>query len=112
MRAIFARVVVPDVTFRLTVEQDSLPPMPRTPEVERLERMAIEAAAEIGFSVKGAKTGGAADGSICASEGLPVLDGLGPVGGNDHSPNEYILKSSIVPRTALLAELIARICQS
>lgn len=112
VRAIFARAVVPDVTFRLHVEEDSLPPMPRTAEVERLERMAIDIATELGFPLKGAKTGGAADGSICASEGLPVLDGLGPVGGLDHSPNEYILKSSIVPRTALLAELIARICQS
>jgi glutamate carboxypeptidase len=40
--------------------------------------------------------------------GLPALDGLGPVGGLDHSPSEYILVSSIVPRTALLALLMLR----
>jgi len=38
-----------------------------------------------------------------------VLDGLGPIGGLDHSPDEYILLSSIVPRTALLAKLIMAI---
>jgi glutamate carboxypeptidase len=40
--------------------------------------------------------------------GLPVLDGLAPIGGLDHSPREYILVSSIVPRTALLALLMLR----
>jgi glutamate carboxypeptidase len=38
-----------------------------------------------------------------------VLDGLGPVGGNDHSPREYIDIDSIVPRTALLALLMTRV---
>ena len=41
--------------------------------------------------------------------GVPVLDGLGPVGGLDHSPREYISKASIVPRTALLALLMRRL---
>ena len=31
----------------------------------------------------------------------PSLDGLGPIGGNDHSPAEYLEVDSIVPRTAL-----------
>ena len=47
---------------------------------------------------------------------LPLLvltsdDGLAPVGGLDHSPREYILVSSIVPRTALLALLMLRAAQ-
>jgi len=37
------------------------------------------------------------------------LDGLGPIGGLDHGPDEYILRSSIVPRTALLAKLMQAI---
>jgi acetylornithine deacetylase/succinyl-diaminopimelate desuccinylase-like protein len=41
-----------------------------------------------------------------AEGGVPALDGLGPVGGLDHGPDEYIFKSSFVPRTALLARLI------
>jgi glutamate carboxypeptidase len=42
---------------------------------------------------------------------VPALDGLGPVGGLDHGPDEYILRSSIVPRTALLAGLVVSIAQ-
>ena len=38
------------------------------------------------------------------------LDGLGPIGGLDHGPDEYIERSSIVPRTALLAKLLMAIC--
>ena len=50
------------------------------------------------------------DGNFTAAMGVPTLDGLGPVGGLDHSPFEYIDITSIVPRTALLAGLIAPIC--
>jgi len=38
--------------------------------------------------------------------GVPSLDGLGPVGGLDHSPDEYLEVASIVPRTALVAALL------
>jgi len=41
-----------------------------------------------------------------------VLDGLGPIGGLDHGPDEYIEVGSIVPRTALLAKLIMAIAHS
>ena len=37
------------------------------------------------------------------------IDGLGPIGGLDHSPGEYLEVASIVPRTTLLAALIAAI---
>ena len=39
------------------------------------------------------------------------IDGLGPVGGNDHSPEEYLEVDSIVPRTALLAGLLLAIAR-
>ena len=41
--------------------------------------------------------------------GVPSLDGLGPIGGNDHSPAEYLDVDSIVPRTTLLAGLLLAI---
>jgi glutamate carboxypeptidase len=37
------------------------------------------------------------------------LDGLGPVGGDDHSVDEWLDLGSIVPRTTLLAGLMGRI---
>jgi glutamate carboxypeptidase len=105
IRGIFARQPLPDVRFDLSYVESS-PPMPRTDSIALLEALAQRAAQELGFSVAGAKTGGAADAAYVAAEGVPVLDGLGPVGGLDHSPDEYILLSSIVPRTALLAKLM------
>jgi glutamate carboxypeptidase len=108
---IFQSSAVPGVTFDISFEQTS-PPMPRTPEIAALESMTQRIAAELGFEVKGASTGGAADAAFAAAEGIPALDGLGPVGGLDHGPDEYILKSSIVPRTALLAKLIQAIAEA
>ena len=109
IEGIFARPAVDDIRFSLNHRLAS-PPMPRTEAVARLERLAIRAAADLGFELRGVSTGGAADSAFAAQAGVPVLDGLGPIGGLDHGPDEYILKSSIVPRTALLAELIRLIC--
>lgn len=103
--------VLGGTTANLNVTLDTaMPAMERTPAVERLEALAQAAAQEIGFTVAGASTGGASDASFVAAEGIPVLDGLGPIGGLDHSPDEYIELDSITPRTALLAKLIAGVC--
>jgi glutamate carboxypeptidase len=85
------------------------PPMERTPAVAFLAELAKQSAAELGFQIGESATGGASDASTIAELGVPVLDGLGPIGGMDHSPEEYILPDSIILRTALLAGLIRRI---
>lgn len=84
-------------------------PMERSAETERLVQMAQELAGELGFQLRDTATGGASDGNTASAAGRPVLDGLGPVGGSAHSPGEYILVESVVPRTALLAGLIAKL---
>lgn len=112
MQERLARQPVPEVRAVARLEEGSVcPPMERTPAVAELEALARQIARELGFEVQGAATGGASDASFAAAEGAPVLDGLGPVGGLDHSPDEYIQLSSIVPRTALLARLIMAIAQ-
>ena len=83
-------------------------PMERTPATAALATTSAEIAAKLGFAVRDVATGGAADANTVAALGVPVLDGLGPVGGNDHSPAEFLDLDSVVPRTALLAGLIAR----
>jgi len=106
------KTAIPGVKVAFRAEEGSYcPPMERTPAVVELERLAQKAALELGFEVKGASTGGASDASLAAAEGTPVLDGLGPIGGLDHSPDEYIALNSIVPRAALLAKLIIAISQ-
>ena len=106
------REVLPGVQVTMTAQGPGSPTMPRTPAVAALEALAQQAARELGFEVKGAKTGGGSDAAVVASEGTPVLDGLGPIGGLDHGPDEYIEVGSIVPRTALLAKLIMAIAHS
>lgn len=48
-----------------------------------------------------------ASSAVCyVPEIVPVLEGLGPAGGNSRSPNEYILRDSLIDRATLLALLI------
>ncbi len=84
-------------------------PMEKTDATARLVRLAQEIAGELGFELRDAATGGASDANTTAGLGVPTLDGLGPIGGDDHSADEWLDLKSVVPRTALLAALISRI---
>jgi glutamate carboxypeptidase len=84
------------------------PPMEKSPGSGRLVDLAVGIAADLGFELHDAATGGASDANTTAAAGLPTLDGLGPVGGDDHSVDEWLDVTSIAPRTALLAQLVAR----
>jgi glutamate carboxypeptidase len=98
-------VAVPDVTAELE-------PMARWWPMEKLERSgrlvdhAVALARRLGFDLTDTATGGASDANSTAGLGVPSLDGLGPIGGNDHSPAEYLDLTSVVPRTALVAALL------
>ena len=84
-------------------------PMEKGEGGERLVALAVAIAAELGFELRDAATGGASDANTIAAAGTPTIDGLGPIGGDDHAPAEWLDLSSVVPRTALLAALIARV---
>jgi glutamate carboxypeptidase len=99
--------VVPDV--RVSVHRNSCHrPMEKREAAQRLVDVAVEAAAELGFDLRDAATGGASDANTTSAAGTPTIDGLGPIGGDDHAPAEWLDVASVVPRTALLAALIAR----
>jgi glutamate carboxypeptidase len=83
--------------------------MEKTAATAFLVELGRELAAALGFTFADIRTGGASDANYIAALGVPTLDGMGPVGGYDHSPDEYVDLESIVPRTALLAGLIAAI---
>ena len=108
LRSLPARTTVPGTRAELT-GYFSYPPMAKTPAVGFLADLAHDAAHESGFEINDMATGGASDANVLASFGLPVLDGLGPVGGLDHSPDEYIESESFAPRAAMVAGLIQRI---
>jgi len=85
------------------------PPMEKTPSTARLASLAAEIAGDLGFDLRDTATGGASDANTTSAAGLPSLDGLGPIGGDDHSADEWLDLSSVVPRTTLLATLIGRV---
>lgn len=111
LRDIIVREFVPGTRVEYTGEVTN-PPMEKTPATARLVELARQAAAENGFQLADVATGGASDGNIIAGEGVPVLDGLGPVGGNDHNAaEEYVIENSIIPRVAMLARLIQLVAE-
>jgi glutamate carboxypeptidase len=98
--------VVPDTEVAVT-PMSGFPPMEKTEATARLVDRAKSIAGELGFEVHDAATGGASDANPVAGLGIPTLDGLGPIGGADHSPGEWLDLDSVVPRISLLAGLIA-----
>ena len=83
------------------------PPMERTRGTVKLYRRARALAAELGFTLEEAATGGASDGNFTAALGIPTLDGMGAVGEGAHANHESIVVEHLAPRTALLAGLLA-----
>jgi glutamate carboxypeptidase len=110
VRALIAEPALPDVTIEME-------PMARWWPMEKLERsgrlvdLAVGLAGRLGFELHDATTGGASDANTTAGMGVPSLDGLGPIGGMDHSPDEYLELDSIVPRTTLLAALLLAVAR-
>ena len=91
------------------VLESPTPPMERTRASTELFKRAAAIAAELGQELKGGRTGGGSDASIAAALGVPTLDGLGPDGDGLHAEHEHVLIPSLVERTALLTELLARL---
>jgi glutamate carboxypeptidase len=97
---------VPDVSVDVT-SMSGFPPMEKTEATSVLVDRAAAIASDLGFELRDAATGGASDANPVSGLGVPTLDGLGPIGGSDHAPGEWLDLSSIVPRVTLLAGLIA-----
>ena len=91
--------------LELTMLPDMKEPMVCTAESMKLVYQAQELACALGFALGHEMTGGAGDAGYASQAGIPVLDGLGPIGGGDHSPREYLKLDSVPKRSALLAGL-------
>ena len=71
--------------------------------------LASRIASELGQEpLRGVAVGGASDGNYTAAVGCPTLDGLGAVGSGAHADTEHVRIATMIPRTQLLAELVAR----
>lgn len=110
LRETVAATQVTDVTTELEV-MAGWRPMEKLVRSGRLVEHAQAVARRLGFEVRDTSTGGASDANTTSGMGVPSLDGLGPIGGNDHAPAEYLDVDSIVPRTAMVAGLLLAIAR-
>jgi glutamate carboxypeptidase len=90
---------------------ESTPPLVPSAESVRMAETATALGSSLGDSFRAVSTGGVSDACWTSSWGVPTLDGLGPVGGGDHSPDEYILASSIPIRCGVLGGLITSLSE-
>ncbi|AYF48619.1 MULTISPECIES: M20/M25/M40 family metallo-hydrolase [unclassified Pseudomonas] len=100
-----ANKLIPDTEVKTSLLR-GLPPMPQTPESDKLVAIAQGIYGELGKKLTIEGSGGAADASLSAGVGTPTLDGFGIVGGNIHTPEEYAEVESVAPRIYLLSRMI------
>ncbi|MGN6378928.1 MAG: M20/M25/M40 family metallo-hydrolase [Gaiellales bacterium] len=88
-------------------DRGTWPPMPRA---GGLVDAALAHAAELGLKVSEQVSGGVSDGCWTGEWGVPTIDGLGPVGGHDHTPDEWIEVASVPARIELAARVVRTAC--
>jgi len=107
---LFRSLKVSDPHCTLTISGGvNRPPMERKAGTIALFKRARGIAAELGFDLQEASTGGGSDGNFTAALGIPTLDGMGAVGDGAHAAHESVVIEHLVPRTALLAAMIASV---
>ncbi len=82
------------------------PPMPFDDTMKAAFEKAKAIAARNGIELIAGGTGGASDANLVAPLGVPVLDGLGPVGGEYHSEREFIITETLEQRVCLLSAIL------
>jgi glutamate carboxypeptidase len=87
----------------------SRPPMEKNEQTKSLLEIIKEVGEEMGLHLSDTATGGGSDASFTSANGVPTVDGLGPVGGNAHSEDEYLDIPTLTERTLLLAKTIQRL---
>jgi glutamate carboxypeptidase len=107
---LFRSLKTSDPQCKLTVSGGiNRPPMERKSGTIALFKQARSLAAELGFHLDEASTGGGSDGNFTAALGVPTLDGMGAVGDGAHAAHESVVIEHLVPRTALLAAMIGSV---
>jgi glutamate carboxypeptidase len=109
LQKIIDTATVPGTTASLEIKGEFLPVSGSTPEAEALFSSYQAAAADAGLKVAGEFSGGCADSGFTSAVGCPTLCGVGPVGGNAHTPEEYLEVETLVPRAQAMALAILRL---
>jgi glutamate carboxypeptidase len=87
---------------------NSRPAMPVTPGNEHLFKIVQDVGKDLDKVIRQEHRRGTSDANFFSSASVPTLDGFGPEGGNDHTPEEFIKISTLKERTALLTLFLMR----
>lgn len=87
----------------------SRPPKPLDPPAEALFGLVRDCGAALGQPIRWQSSGGVCDGNNIAALGVPVVDTMGVRGGAIHSPDEFLIVSSLAERAALSALVLHRL---
>lgn len=99
-------VHVPGTTTELTGGFHR-PPMEPTERTREFAGVLQSVGKAMGYPLDIASSGGASDGNLTASVGVPTIDGMGAQGGRSHSPEEYVEVESLTKKGAVLAGFLA-----
>ncbi|KTR84287.1 hypothetical protein NS277_05630 [Novosphingobium barchaimii] len=113
-----ARTILDDAIAQVAAAHDvaihlhggfARPPKPIGSETQRLFGLVSQAAEDLGSPVSWKDTGGVCDGNNIAACGVPVIDTMGACGGAIHSPDEFLIASSLDMRAKLTALVMHRL---
>lgn len=99
---IVANCTVPGTSAELYKTSGRLP-MEQTTANRELYQVICQEAVFLDMPCKEELRSGVSDANTIAEAGIPVIDGMGPIGACDHSENEYMIKDSLPARTKLAA---------
>ncbi len=104
-REMVKKKLIPDTQVKFTLTRNR-PAFPQNQNTDALIQRAQSIYQEIGRTLRVSGSGGVSDGNYTALVGCPTMDGMGIVGGQGHTPEEYINIESIPPRLYLLTRMI------
>ncbi|MEO6387766.1 MAG: hydrolase [Croceibacterium sp.] len=85
------------------------PPKPVDAHAQALFELVKRTGADLGQTIGWQPSGGVCDGNNIAACGVPVVDTMGVRGGAIHSPDEFLIASSLSERAALSALVLHRL---
>lgn len=107
-----ARIVetanVPGTSAKLEIAGE-FKPLVQNADNKRLFDHYVACAGDLSIKVDGEFTGGCADSGFTSAVGTPTICAVGPIGAKAHTPDEYLVVDSLVPRAQSLALAVARL---
>ena len=83
------------------------PPLDKTEASEALYQSYSAVSERLDIPCTQQATGGVSDANFLSSMGIPVIDGVGAVGDNSHTKEEYTIKHSVLDRIKIFTLLMA-----